>query len=193
MISIEKFEKIKEKYGFVASWAIWAEVEDTPKSKVSDLTIFCNKEILKLLNPQVILVGLNISRDDIEKPLANFHSPLSKAQDYKLRFALKSTPMWGAYMTDIIKDFSEVNSGNLLKYLKENKEFEKENIKIFLKELDVLEAVNPLIVSMGSATYRILKRNLPKSRIIKIKHYSHFIGQNEYRKEILKTCSELEL
>ena len=193
MISIEKFEKIKEKYGFVASWAIWAEVEDTPKSKVSDLTIFNNYKILESLNPKVILVGLNISRDDIEKPLANFHSPLSKAQDFKLRFALKNTPIWGAYITDIIKGVDEVNSGNLLNYLKKNKDFEKENIKKFLKEVDDLEVVDPLIIAMGFSTYRILKRNLPQFRIIRITHYSHFIGQNEYRKEILEICSELKL
>jgi hypothetical protein len=93
MISVKKFEEMKKKYGSVASWAIWAEVGDTLKSKVGDLTIFNNYKILESLNPKVILVGLNISRNDIEKPLANFHSSLLLAQDFKLRFALKNTPI----------------------------------------------------------------------------------------------------
>ena len=107
MIARDKFEFIKEKYGHWASWAIWSEAGDTPKSNVGDLSIFTGNDFLEFLNTEVVLVGLNISRGDIKYPLANFHDARSEATDYKIRYALKSTPFWGGYMTDIIKDFNE--------------------------------------------------------------------------------------
>jgi GGDEF domain-containing protein len=65
MIDRAKFEFIKDKYGHWTSWAIWAEVGDTPKSNVGDLSIFSGDEFLEQLNPEVVLVGLNISRGNI--------------------------------------------------------------------------------------------------------------------------------
>ena len=101
-----KFELIKKKYGHYASWAIWAEVGDTPKSNMGDLNIFEEKNILSKLKPNIILAGLNISkRDELKRPFENFHGPLGGA--YKIRCALKNSPFWGGYMTDIIKDFAE--------------------------------------------------------------------------------------
>jgi len=40
MFSQEKFDFIKKKYGCCASWAVWAEVGETPTSNMGDLTIF---------------------------------------------------------------------------------------------------------------------------------------------------------
>ena len=37
MITREKFDFIKEKYGQLASWAIWAEEYEKPKSNVGDI------------------------------------------------------------------------------------------------------------------------------------------------------------
>ena len=39
MITREKFDSIKEKYGRVASWAIWAHEDEEPKSNMGDLTV----------------------------------------------------------------------------------------------------------------------------------------------------------
>ena len=106
MISEKKFYFIKEKYQFYSSWAVWAEQGDKPKSNVGDLSVLDpkqNKNLLKTLNPNIILVALNISRGDIAEPFANFHDKSSRATDFKIRYAIKDTPIWGAYMTDIIK------------------------------------------------------------------------------------------
>ena len=184
MITRDKFEEIKEKYGYWSSWAIWAEVGDTPKSNVGDLSVFDGDEFLNHLNTDYVLVGLNIARADIEKPLANFHSPLSRAQDYKIRFAVKDTPLWGAYMTDVIKDFNEVNSGKLITYLKKNKQFELDNIRLFIKEIEDLGSAKSVLVALGDATYEILVRNLKDYRILKIKHYSHYMSKEKYREEL---------
>ena len=184
MVSRKKFEEIKEKYGYWSSWALWAETGETPKSNVGDLSIFEGDGFLKQLSTEFVLVGLNIARADIEKPLANFHSTLSRAQDYKIRYAVKDTRLWGAYMTDVIKDFNEVDSGKLVTYLKKNKQFELDNIEVFRKEIQDLGAEHPILVALGDATYDILVRNVAEFKVLKIKHYSHYMSKEKYRKEV---------
>ena len=81
------FEFIKKKYGYYSSWAIWADGGEKPKDNVGDLSIFdinTNAELLQQLNPNVILVGLNISRGNIKAPLANFHDARPQAMDFKI-------------------------------------------------------------------------------------------------------------
>jgi len=97
-----------------------------------------NQNLLNELNPNIILVALNISRGDIQEPLANFHDKRSEATDYKLRYALKDTALWGGYLTDIIKDFDQKISGKVVSFLKENPRFEKENVDYFLEEISYL-------------------------------------------------------
>jgi hypothetical protein len=177
-VSPEKYSFIQSKYGNVASWAVW-------KDGVGKSNMEFEKPDLSILNPNVVLVGLNISKP-IEKPFANFHPEYLHANDYKLRYALKGTPFWGAYMTDIIKDFAEKVSGNLMKYLKNNKDFEKENIAAFEQELIHIGSDKPILIALGSDSYTILKRNLgDKYRIYKVTHYSAFtITKEKLRTEV---------
>ena len=179
-----KFELIKKKYGHYASWAIWAEAGDTPKSNMGDLSIFEDKNILSKLKPNIILAGLNISkRGEINRLFENFHGPLGGA--YKIRYALKNSPFWGGYMTDVIKDFAEKASKKMMDYLRENKSFEKENINSFLKELEDLESSNPTIIAFGNDAYSVLIRNLKNSyNIKKVPHYSTYMSKEKYRDEV---------
>ena len=179
-----KFELIKKKYGHYASWAIWAEAGDTPKSNMGDLSIFEDKNILSKLKPNIILAGLNISkRDEINRPFENFHGPLGGA--YKIRYAFINSPYWGGYMTDVIKDFAEKVSKKMMSYLKEDKIFEKENINSFLKELEDLESNNPTIIAFGNDAYSVLIRNLKNSyNIKKVPHYSTYMSKEKYREEV---------
>ena len=113
----KQFDLIKKRYGHYASWAIWAEEGDKPKSNMGDLSIFEDKNILSHLNPNIILAGLNISkRDELNRPFENFHGPL--VGSYKIRYAFKNSPYWGGYMTDVIKDFAEKASKKMMNYLK---------------------------------------------------------------------------
>jgi hypothetical protein len=94
MVEIEHYLEIKEKYGLYASWAIWADAGDKPKSNVGDLRIFdldYNPTLLEQLNPNVFMVGLNISRGVIEKTFGNFHDGRPESQDYKIRYAFKGS------------------------------------------------------------------------------------------------------
>lgn len=189
MVSREKFEFIKEKYGHWTSWAVWADTGETPKSNIGDLSIFDRDGVLDSLNPEIVLVGLNISRGDIEYPLANFHDKRTQATDYKIRYALKDTSLWGGYMTDIIKDFNEKESGKMRSYLRSHKEFEKSNVAIFEEELRDLECRNPTIIAFGNDTHTILTRNLKDQyKILKISHYANYASKERYRDEVQKMC-----
>ncbi len=184
-ITLDKFKKIRNKYGMYSSWAIWSEEGITPKSNMCS-KIFESEDTIKYLHSRYVLVGLNISRP-LEKKFSNFHPDYSEAQDYKTRYALKNTPLWGAYMTDIIKDFEEVVSGKMMKYLRENPEFEKTNISTFQKELNFVSTSQPILVAIGKDSYSILKRNLKEDfKIIKIPHYANYISKEKYREQVLE-------
>jgi len=133
------------------------------------------------------MVGLNFSREIENERFVNFHDKRSIAQDYKIRYAFKSTKFYGAYMTDIIKDFEQVVSGEVISYLKKNKDFEEKNIALFNQELIDLKTNNPLIIAFGKHTYNILNRHLrDKYRIIKVPHYSMYISKEDYKNEVEK-------
>ena len=186
MITKEKFYFIKEKYGSVASWAIWAHEDEEPKSNMGDLTVLdpeINKNLLSELNPNVVLVALNFSEDVNHKPFENFHAG-GKFQDYKTRYALRDSPYWGGYMTDIIKDYPEKESDKIAEYLKTDKALEQSNIESFRQELRDIGAEKPTLVAFGNAVYDILKRNLPEFEIVKITHYAHFVSKEKYREQV---------
>jgi hypothetical protein len=180
----DKYDKIKLKYGKMSSWAIWSEQEKNITSGMDDISFFENPPLLmlKLLNPNIILVGLNISKE-INRVFGNFHPNYSSAKDYKIRFAVKNTIFWGAYMTDIIKDFEEQASGKLMEYLSKNEKFEKDNVELFEKELKDIGSENPILIAFGNDTYKILKKNLNKYKIYKITHYSAHISKENLRNE----------
>ena len=193
MIDREKFEFIKYKYGHWTSWAIWSEVGDKPKSNVGDLSIFNGDDFLKDLNLNFVLVGLNISRGDVKFPLGNFHDSRTEATDYKIRFALKDTIFWGSYMTDIIKDFSEKDSGKMMSYLRSNKLFENNNLEIFKNELKDLGSSNPTIVAFGNDAYSILLRNLKDEyNILKVPHYANYTSKEIYREQVIDLITRIK-
>jgi len=187
-MDISKFEIIKEKYGHCCSWAIWAPKGEKSKSNMGDLSVLDptkNINLLKDLKPNIVFVGLNLSKtDELTEPFANFHPKGSSAQDYKTRLALTNTELWGGYMTDIIKDCVELNSKVVEEYLKNNEGVEEKNIEKFREELKDLGTENPTIIAFGNIAHRILKRNLQNEfNIYKITHYSHRINPDKYRQK----------
>jgi len=193
MLEKEHYIVIANRYGEFASWAVWVEQGDKPKSNIGDISIFnldINPNILNQLNPDIVMVGLNFSRK-IEKELfVNFHDNRPQGQDYKIRYAFKDTNYYGAYMTDIIKDFEEKISGKVFTYLKQNKEFEIQNIRLFEEELFDLRTINPLIIAFGNHTYNILNKYFrDRYRIVKVPHYSNRINMKDYKAEVLKNLS----
>lgn len=187
----EHYFEIAKKYGEFASWAIWVDEDTKPKSNIGDMSIFDlekNPTILGILNPNVIMVGLNFSRTIEKKSFVNFHDKRPQGQDYKIRYAFRGTEYYGAYMTDIIKDFEEKISGNVLSYIKNNKEFELKNVRLFEQEVKDLKCNNPLIIAFGNITYDLLIKHFAKVyRIVKVMHYSHQISKEKYKASVLET------
>ena len=197
-MKFEKFKFIKDKYGPVASWAVWKEVGETPKSNMGDLNILDpqqNPNLLSQLKPDVVFVGLNTSRNiNDSPPFSNFHPNYSTAQDYKTRFALKGTELWGGYMTDIIKDYPELHGQKVMSFLRDKPDVEKKNIETFREELKDLGAENRTIIAFGGDVYSILKRNLQNEFIIfKVTHYSAYINEQELRDAIKSLMKKVKL
>ena len=131
-----------------------------------------------------MLVALNFSKGSITEPFGNFHSDRGTATDYKTRYALRNSPYWGGYMTDIIKDYSEKESSKLVEFLKTNKVFEQSNVEFFRQELRDIGAEEPTLVAFGNVVYTILKRNMPEFEIVKIPHYAHYMSKEKYREQV---------
>ena len=193
MILQNQYELIREKHGEYASWAVWAEASDKPKSNMGDMAVFADNLVLPLLKTNVLMVGLNLSRFTISEPFRNFHDPSPSAQDYKIRFAFRDTEYYGAYMTDIIKGVVEVDSKTIPKHLKENPGVLADSLKIFRHELRDLGASSPLILAFGRMAYDILKENLSFTdygKLIRLTHYSHQISKEKYREAVLNEIQQ---
>jgi hypothetical protein len=188
MIDQARFDLIKQKHGHYASWAVWADGGKRPKDNIGDLSIFedeANTGLLSQLNPSVVLVGLNISRGTVPFPLGNFHDGRSQSQDYKLRYALKDTSLWGGYITDIIKDCDEKAAGKTMAYLRGNKSCEQENVRMFREELRDRGADQPTIIAFGRDAFTLLVRNHGEQYDVwKLPHYSQYISKEKYREEV---------
>ena len=144
-----------------------------------------NTRLLESLNGEIIFIGLNISRP-IENPLGNFHDPRPMATDFKIRYALKDTPYWGAYMTDIIKDFEEKALGKMMKYLKTDPAFEKENVEMLRSEIALLGCSDPLIIAFGKDAEAIARTNLGQEfKVCGIPHYANYSSKEKYREQVL--------
>lgn len=195
MINQQEYNELYEKYGKVASWTIWSQPTDRPKSNMGRLDVFDDPELLSKINTGFVFVALNGSgvHDgyfDPNKAWNSFHSDNPHGHDYKLRFALNDTPFWGSYITDIIKYFSEVDSGKVVKYLKNNQDIIVKNIEVFKDELRLLGG-DSVIVALGDSSYNIITNNMQGNyRICKIKHYSYLMSKEKYREEVLETLSK---
>ena len=153
---------------------------------------FERPDILDQLKNNVIMVALNFSRNINPVPLINFHDANPRANDYKIRFAFKGTPYWGAYMTDVIKRHVEVDSTQVMNYLKSHPEVVAKNLEILREEFADLGAERPLILAFGNDTHRLLKTNLKPheySNLIRLTHYSHQISKEKFREEAFERLS----
>jgi hypothetical protein len=189
-MDLEKFNFIRQKYGQVASWAVWEEQGETAMYNMGDLNILDpqqNPNVLSELKPDVVFVGLNVSRDIADfEPFSNFHPTYFRAQDYKTRFALQDTELWGGYMTDIIKDHVGKNANEVKNYLRDNTGVEEKNIETFRKELKDLGTENPTIIAFGDDAHNILIRHLNNEFLIyMVTHYSYRgLTKEDFRDEI---------
>jgi len=188
MIEEQLYYEITKKYGKVASWAVWEKAGEKPKSNISNmdiLNISKNPLTLRILRTDVVMVALNFAREvEMNEPFLNFHDSNPHGQDYKIRFAFDGTKYYGAYMTDIIKDFPMLSSKDVLKHLKNNPEEITNQINAFKEELEFIGGNKPIILAFGKDAFNILNQNMDRadySELISLTHYSHQISKENYR------------
>lgn len=193
MISKELFDAIAKKYGYVASWAVWAKAGNKPKSNIADMDVFnpmLNLALLENLHTDVVMVALNLSREvAFRLPFMNFHDSNPHGQDYKIRYAFEGTSFYGSYMTDIIKDFPILSSKDVLTYLRENPFQVQNQIDRFREEMTFIKSGCPIILAFGKQTYDILLQGLNRKEytsLIQLTHYSHQISKENYREDTLR-------
>jgi hypothetical protein len=197
-IERERFDRVKSLWSETSSWAVWRTIspEEKPKSEVGDRTVLdpeSNPALLGSLKPEFVMLGLNAATREMDpEPWSNFHDGRSMANDFKIRFAFENTPYWGAYMTDVFVDLHETDSGKVAKYVKANPQVLGEQLARLERELDDLEAVDPLLIAFGGQVYSILRRHLGnKYRIVKVPHYAHRISKTSYRARVLDSISDV--
>jgi hypothetical protein len=190
MVDRETFDRIKEKHGPHASWAVWAKPAGKPKSNMGDLTVLDpdrNPDLLGKLRSDVVMLGLNLSREQ-PSPFGNFHDAKAVGQDYKIRSAFTDTPFYGAYMTDIIKDLRMLKSGDVI-CLAAHPDVVAESARRLLEEFDDLKPESPpTVIAFGGSAYLLAARHLPASRysqLVRVTHYSVYISQTAYREQVL--------
>jgi hypothetical protein len=194
MVTQEQFGRIKRRHGQYASWAVWAAAGKNPTSNVGDLSVLdphANPGLLSVLNPSVVMLGLNISRPVIE-PLRNFHDKRSQAKDFKIRFAFEGTRFYGAYMTDVLKFFVEVESSKVMSTVRKLPDILNSSAETLREEFRDLGTMKPEIIAFGGDAATLARRVLDHddySRIVQVTHYSHFIGKENYKMEVLRQCS----
>jgi len=192
MINKILLEKIIAQYGDVASWAVWEDEGEKPKSNMGYHNIFNiekNPMLLEMLNNNVVMVGLNFSRPLVPtEPFKNFHDLSPNANDFKIRYAFRDTQFYGAYMTDLIKNLEMKDSSDVQSYLRQHPEVVNTSIRQFHEEMHLIEAEDPIVLAFGRFTYSLLKKNLRQdaySKLIKLTHYSHFIRKEKYKKNVM--------
>lgn len=188
-MNAEHFFALKEKYGQHASFAIWSNPESKNKAMVGDLSVFEGEALtgtLPQLHTRYILIGLNVSRSLIRGDFANFHDDSRYSQDYKLRYAINGSALWGAYITDIFKDVEEVDSARIMKFMNKNSyvvDYHIENLRNEIADISPHESTK--IVAIGAASYTVLKKYFSASHeVLRIRHYAHRMQLESYREEM---------
>lgn len=192
MVTLNEYEEIRNKFGNHCSWAVWAPQGDKVTSDTGVIDFFTtpSQDLLQSLKTDKILVGLNISRGLLKAKYSNFHDGSGRSKDYKLRYALKDTKLWGSYMTDFIKDFEEPNSNLVLKKIKEDNLI-ADVVEKFRQEINY---VNPgaTLYALGAQVFNYLSHNFGNERqVIRLEHYSHFSSKEQYRERVAKVLSNL--
>jgi len=205
-MNINTFNAIKSRFGNAASWAIWKSGSDkdklTSNMDVDGLfDLSTNVSLLGELRPNIVMVGYNFSVPiDGFPPFHNFHICEENVHHRtvwnasKLRFSFQNTPYWGAYMTDIIKDYVQPDSSQV----SVETDSLSTHFQIFREELEMLQKAQdepnepPFIIAFGNEVFKLLRDNLNTneySQLVQIPHYAYLgngcANHAEYRQTVL--------
>ena len=188
-MTLDKLSLIKSKYGGVASWAIWADSGSGDTSDVSIFDLRSDNVALRKLHTKYVLVALNIS-GQIKIPFGNFHGG---PRDFMLRDALNGTPLEGAYLTDLLKNYEDKNSAAVVRHFKKNTHEFNLQIADFLEELiDVGANQRTTLIALGEGVYQLLQMASVNYKVEKLRHYSFPAhSKKSYRQEVRQLLTRL--
>ena len=188
MITLDTYEKLKNKYGTVASWALWSPAGTTKKSNTADLSVFDDPDLLAKLNAKYVFVALNAANHPNSQILpawSCFHSGYRYQNDYKIRTATQETRFEGAYITDIIKYYVETDSTKVKSAIRKDPTIVTNNLMYLQEELDLLKAaINdtaPILIALGNVVYDLLNKYLTGYIIENVKHYAGYFSDVWYK------------
>jgi hypothetical protein len=195
-IQQSQFDEMKRQFGDYGSWAIWSPQSEGGKvrSGISDISMFEDAKILDQLQNDFVIVALNLSLPcDEGRPFGNFHSSNPRNTDYRMRYAFKDTPLWGSYMTDILKGVCEVDSQKIAKNMNQYIDDIGFHAKHFVEEIEILKAHHATIVTLGDLSDNLTKFIIDKcnmtNKVIKIYHYAYVISLKKYRNHLIERIS----
>jgi len=188
------------KYSGLSSWAVWGDAHpSSPFNSHSDLAFPQNAP--DVLNPGVVFVAMNpggsldetglegLHRSDVQMPpWSNFHNA-GRCRDYRLAEALRDTPFWGGYMTDLFP-FSTSRSEEFKKVVSEYPALVQRWIKELEDELADLGVDDPLLLCVGRQSETQAKKYMQtdETRITskiyrRIEYVPHYSGSNRHLQE----------
>jgi hypothetical protein len=188
-ITRDQFEQMRSAFGHYGSWAVWAPGRSDAgvKDSIDDLSIFDADVVLPHLHNEYVIVALNIS-GPIERILGNFHSDSPRNNDYKMRHAFAGTPLWGSWLTDILKNVPEVDSRKIAKNRDQHQKEISKHAAIFCEELETLGAQDARIIALGNLAGSLTRYALQvagrSNEVHQIYHYAHYISMENYRAHV---------
>jgi len=190
--------QLKQEFGKCGSWAIWGENGEIEK-------IIKNENFESLIKPNIIFMGFNASYDlKKEGDWKNYHSELRHKKKFtwkrehcrKLAEVLQEDEfevLKGAYMTDIIKNHYDSDSGIMAGKIKKDKTIIEENEQSLKKEMELLSKISRadkfLVICMGDASFKETKKTI-KDNIYKIYHYANY-GYGKVKERIRQDLREI--
>lgn len=166
-----------EAYKHICSWAVWDTVSPTQRfHRSSNLGLPVTDSALpRVLRSDVVFLGLNpgnVARAGMA-PWSVFHTG-PKHNDHFIAEAVRGTPYWGAYMTDL---FRQVESRSSL--VMNN----AADLETLLAQIAVVNARRPVrLIPFGGKAHEALcaheKRLAHSGLVAEITRIPHYSGSN---------------
>lgn len=131
------------------SWAVWET--DPSSGELTEVMEFPLAQAQEVIHSRTILVALNPggSAEDAEgrEDWGNFHTAAAKHNDRFLAHAFVGTPLWGAYIADLLPGVFESDSGKV----KTTREIQKAAVEILVEKASLLGASNVVCIGGDAA------------------------------------------
>lgn len=170
------------------SWAIWGALDRDPSepfTRASDIGFPAAEtdDLEPLLTRRAVFVGLNPGDgfDPDGGPWANWHRG-ARSNDHLIAEALRGTPLWGSYMTDLLQTIDS-DSAVIATALAADPLVAHDGVRRLIRQLRELgsDEQPPALVCFGALVHRSLlahaalledELGVAPGRILRVLHYS---------------------